>query len=99
MPGIGSRTVFLVSGAIRITRRIKPMASPTFPKIPGLQQANHELLEYFWRTIFAESLHLLRLWRQANQVEINPANQFSFGRCIVRANALPFQPRQDELID
>src|SRR5262249_36987560 len=77
-PGIVSQQVLLVSGALAETNHVKPVASPSFSVVRGIQQAINEPFVGIRSVIFNESLHLLRSRRKTQKIEgcaadVNPA--------------------------
>src|ERR1051325_4157886 len=92
-------TIDLVTGAVGITSKVQPVPAPPFAKVWRGEQPINELLVGVGTPVGHESIDLLRIGRQAQKIEREPANQcgaVSLGR---RLEALPLQPRENKVVD
>ena len=71
----GAARVFFVAVGVCVPRQIQPHTSPAFAVVVGGEQAIHHSLVRIGAHIFRESVHLSGRWRQANQVEIQAAQE------------------------
>ena len=75
------------------------MARPAFPKVRRLKQPLDELPVGIWRFIVNEGGDLARCWRQAGQIEAEPANQRVTVGWRRRGEVMFFQLCQKETVD
>ena len=94
-----ARHVLLVAIAVRVTRRVEPVAPPAFAVMRRGQQLLGGLLVSVLRRVIEERIHLLHRRRQAHQVQVQPAQQRDAIRLRRRLQSLGIKFREDEVVD
>src|SRR5438105_12685790 len=74
-PDVGPRFILFETLALGVAGEVQPMPRPAFAVMGRGQELLDHLLEGLRRSVGQESIHFLWSWRQADQIEIRPAQQ------------------------
>ena len=98
-PGMVVLWIALIAVGVGVTGQIQPVAPPALPVARIRQQTVHQSFIGRGGGVADESLHLGRLGRQAQQVEVHPADQAPPGGGRCRRESLLLQASQNEGVD
>src|SRR5262249_49779480 len=98
-PGVRADRVVLETVALREAGEIEPVSSPTLAVMRRGEQAIDELLVGVGRGVVHEGIDFRRRWRQADEIERNPANENLATGGNGRDEAVRFLRRENKSID
>ena len=98
-PGIGPDAVLVVPVGFGEVRRVHPMSRPALAVPRRGQQPVHNPLVGDRRVVRQERAHFLRRRRQADEVEVNPAQQGALVRFRRRLESVTAQGGADKGVD
>ena len=97
--GPGPDAIDLIARAVRVTRQVEPVAAPALAKMRRRQHRFHQPLAGIAPPVIHESVHLLNIGRQPQQIQIEPADERGPIRLRRRLETFLFQPPEHEVVD
>ena len=98
-PGVGADAILVVAVRFCEVNCVHPMPRPALAVTRCREQAVHDTLVCLRRLIREKRVNLLRRWRQADEIEINPAEQGAFVRSRRRLQPAVSELRVNESVD
>ncbi len=99
-PGpLGAVAIVLITVRIGVAGEVQPMNGHLLPISRLFQEFFDDLFVGCWSVVGQKTVHHLDGWRQAGEVETDPAEESFFVGRIIGFQTLLFLLRQDEMID
>ena len=98
-PPHAAHTIALIAVGIRITCRVQPAHSHTFPVTRRLEKAVNYLFVRIRRCVLEEGIDFSRSWRQPGEVKGRPANQGALVRFRRWNKLLSFQAGESKMVN